>query len=234
MDISLIEQRKRAAAEAGVAEVESGMLVGLGTGSTAAFAIDALAKRAAAGLSIDAVATSLHTAQAARAAGLRVIDFAEVATIDLCIDGVDEVDPALRAIKGAGGAMLREKIVASAATRMIAIADGSKDVARLGGRPVPVEILPFAQAFVERQVRALGGVPTLRLLPSGAVYATDQGNPVLDCAFGPIGDPESLAAALCACPGIFEHGLFLTEIDTIYLATETGVVRRDRRFGEQG
>ncbi|MBC9032169.1 ribose-5-phosphate isomerase RpiA [Sphingomonas sp. JC676] len=225
-----IEDRKHAAAEAAVAEVASGMIVGLGTGTTAAHAIAALAARVSAGLAVDAVATSHRTAEAARAAGIRVIDFANVAAIDLCIDGVDEIDPQLRAIKGAGGAMLCEKIVASAAARMIAIADSSKDVAQLGAKPVPVEILPFAQAFLERRIERLGGVPSLRMAADGAAFRTDQNNMVLDCAFGPIADPDALATFLSNLPGLLGHGLFLREIDTIYLGTEVGVTRRDRRF----
>jgi ribose 5-phosphate isomerase A len=157
-----------------------------------------------------------------------VIDFAEIATIDLCIDGVDEIDPLLRAIKGAGGAMLREKIVAASAARMIAIADLSKDVVRLGGRPVPVETLPFARAFVEREIAQLGGKPMLRMAVADIPFQTDQGNVVLDCTFGPIADPAGLAAALASIPGMLGHGLFLREIDTLYLGTGQGVVRRDR------
>lgn len=232
MTLQSIENRKRAAAEAAVAEVVGGMIVGLGTGSTAAHAIHALAARVADGLAIDAVATSLRSAEASRAAGIRVIDFADVPAIDLCIDGVDEIDPALRAIKGAGGAMLREKIVASAATRMIAIADSSKAVAQIGGRPVPVEILPFARALLERETRGLGARPTLRMAAADTPFLTDQGNLVLDCEFGPIADPAALAAALSEIPGMLGHGLFLREIDTIYLGTETGVTRRDRAARE--
>jgi ribose 5-phosphate isomerase A len=229
MTMSATEQGKRAAAEGAVAEVEGGMLVGLGTGSTAAFAIQALARRVGEGLDVRAVATSLATAQAAAAAGIRVIDFADVASVDLCIDGVDEIDPGLRAIKGAGGAMLREKIVATAATRMIAIADESKAVAALGGRPVPVEFLPFARSFVERRLAELGGVPVLRIAGT-APYRTDQGHPVFDATFAELGDPATLAAALSACPGVLAHGLFLTEIDTVYFGSATGVTRRDREF----
>jgi len=225
-----IDDRKRAAAEAAVTEIADGMILGLGTGSTAAHAIAALSVRVGAGLRVDTVATSLRTADAARAAGVRVLDFSDVAAIDLCIDGVDEIDPALRAIKGAGGAMLREKIVASSAARMIAIADSSKEVVQLGNRPVPVEILPFAQAFLERRIERLGGAPSLRKRANDEVFRTDQDNFVLDCAFGPIADPEALAASLSELPGLLGHGLFLREIDTIYLGTEAGVIRRDRRF----
>ncbi len=222
-----IDRQKRAAAEAAVAEIEPGMLVGIGTGSTVAFAIAALAQRCATGLRVRTVVTSERSGIAARAAGLEVIDFAGVERIDLAIDGVDEIDPAFRAIKGAGGAMLREKIVASAADRMIAIADGGKAVDRLGAAPVPVEILPFAQAFVARAVREAGGVPVLRRIGNEA-YHTDQQNLVLDCGFGPITDPAALAAALAAVPGVVGHGLFLTEIDALYLGTERGVIKSAR------
>ena len=227
--MSASEQGKRAAAEAAVAEVEGGMLVGLGTGSTATFAIQALARRVAAGLAVRAVATSLATAEAAAAAGIAVLDFADIATVDLCIDGVDEIDPGLRAIKGAGGAMLREKIVATAATRMIAIADASKAVDRIGARPVPVEFLPFARSFVALRLADLGGTPVLRMAGT-TPYRTDQGHPVFDCAFASIDDPTGLAAALSCCPGVLAHGLFLTEIDSVYFGSETGATRRDRTF----
>lgn len=230
MAIPSTDDRKRAAAQAAVAEIAADMIVGLGTGTTAAHAITALAARIAQGLAVETVATSQRTANAAHAAGIHVRDFADVAAVDLCIDGVDEIDPELRAIKGGGGALLREKIVATAAARMIAIADSSKDVARLGGHPLPVEILPFARAFLMRRIEALGGAPVLRMAADGSAFRTDQGNMVLDCAFGPIADPEALAASLAELPGMLGHGLFLREIDTIYLGTEAGVTRRDRRF----
>lgn len=223
---------KRAASAAAIEEVRDGMIVGLGTGSTARYAVEALARRIAEGLKVEAVATSLNTADIAVALGIRVRDFASEATIDLGIDGVDEIDPALRAIKGAGGAMLREKIVASAATRMLAVADNSKLAERLGGRPVPVEILPFAQAYIERRLRALGAVPSLRRALSGAPYVTDQANFVLDARFPAIDDPAALATALDACPGILAHGLFLTEIDAIYLAGPQGISRLERERAE--
>lgn len=227
-DAETREHHKRLAAEAAVAEVQAGMLVGLGTGSTAAFAIAALAARAQAGLKVETVATSLATAAAAEAAGLVVRDMAQVAQLDLAIDGVDEIDPELRAIKGAGGALLREKIVAAAATRMIAIADASKPVARLGtAHPVPVEVLPFACAYVEAAVAALGADPVLRRR-DGQPVRTDQGNLLIDCRFGTIADPAALAAALSAIPGALGHGLFLTEIDAAFVASGDGVRRLER------
>ncbi len=228
----LIEDRKRAAAQAAVGEVRAGMLVGLGTGSTAAFAISALGDKVRDGLDIRAVATSAWTARMAAQAGISLLDLADIAQVDLCIDGVDEIDPAFRAIKGAGGAMLSEKIVASAARRMIAIADGSKAVATLGGRPVPVEVLPIARTFVAGQLAALGCVPTLRCGEGQTPARTDHGNIIVDCQFDLLDDPATLAGQLSSIPGVLGHGLFLTEIDALYLGTADGVVRTDRRIGQ--
>jgi ribose 5-phosphate isomerase A len=214
---------KRIAAIAAVAEIESGMLVGLGTGTTVAFAIEALGERAAAGLDIATVATSLATAREAKTAGLRVVSFDGLAQVDIAIDGADEIDTRLRAIKGGGGAMLREKIVAAAARRMIVVVDGGKQVTRLGAHPVPVEVLPFAAGFVTRRVMELGANVTRRMLGS-SFYRTDQDNAVLDCRFGEIDRPDALAAALSAIPGLLGHGLFLDEIDAAYVGRTEGVL----------
>ncbi len=218
---------KQAAALAAVAEVRDGMLVGLGTGSTAAFAITEIGRLCAEGLRIEAVATSLATEAHARTAGIPLLELGSVATIDLAIDGTDEVDPTLRAIKGAGGAMLREKIVAAAARRMVVIADGSKRVAELGAAALPVEVLPVARAYVADVLAAVGGLPTLRGGESNPTL-TDQGNIIFDCRFGPIEAPELLAARLSAIPGVMGHGLFLDEIDAVYLA-DGGMVERIER-----
>lgn len=226
---SRIEEGKRAAAEAAVAEIEAGMRVGLGTGSTVAFALDALARRMRQGLRCHAVATSERTARIAAAAGIPLLRLEDVAELDLGIDGVDEIDPDFRAIKGAGGAMLREKIVASAARRMIAIADASKAVSQLGARPVPVELLPAARAFVERQLGLLDCTPVLRRDDQGAPVQTDQGNWIFDCHFTVLDDPVALAARLAAIPGMLGHGLFLSEIDALYLGAAHGAVRTERR-----
>jgi len=223
------DEYKRKAAEAAVAEIESGMLVGLGTGSTAAFAIAALGRRMAQGLRVTTVGTSRATEAAARAAGIAMLDFADVAKTDLVIDGADEIDAAFRAIKGGGGAMLREKIVATSATRMICIVDPSKSVATLGAtRPLPIEVLPFARAYVSDAIRALGGDPVLRRSADGAVVFSDQANLLLDCRFGPITDPAALALELTAVPGMLGHGLFLTEIDVVLVGNDDGVERIDR------
>jgi len=218
-----VDDDKRLAAAAAVAEVQDGMIVGLGTGSTAAFAIEALARRCAAGLRIEAVATSAASAAAARTRGIMVRDFSDVATLDLAIDGADEIDGQLWAIKGAGGAMLREKTVAAAARRFVVIADGSKRVDAIGAAKLPVEVLPFARAFVVAQLQALGAAVTIR-----AEYHTDNGNLVADCAFRAMPDPRRLASAIAAIPGALGHGLFLDEVDAAYIAANGAVVRLER------
>ena len=224
----MIDDDKRAAAVAAAAEVQDGMLVGLGTGSTAAHAIARLANRVREGLRIDAVATSSASAAQASAAGIAIRDFAQVSRVDLTIDGADEIDARFFAIKGAGGAMLREKIVAAASDRMIVVADATKRVPAIGRAKLPVEVLPFALASVRRALEALGAAPVLRET-EGAPYRTDQGNPVLDCRFATFPDPEALAARLDAIPGMLGHGLFLSEVDAVYFA-EGGVVTRLERF----
>ena len=202
------ESDKRAAALAAIEEVRDGMLVGLGTGTTAAFAIAALGERVAAGIDIRAVATSIASEDLARMCGITVIDFATVARVDLTIDGADEIDPGCRAIKGAGGAMLREKIVAAASSRMVVIADGSKRVARLGAAPVPVEIVPFARAAT---LATLGDAATLRMAADDP-YRTDSGNFVADCRFD-LHHLGAIAQWLDAIPGVVGHGLFLDEVE---------------------
>lgn len=226
-----VEPLKRAAAAAAVEEVRAGMVVGLGTGSTAAHVVQLLGTRVAAGLDIAAVATSRTTEAAARAAGLRLVPPDERAAIDLCIDGVDEIDPRLCAIKGGGGAMLLEKIVATLARRNIAIADASKQVERLGAHAIPIEILPAARGLVRREIARLGGSPELRLR-EGEPWVTDAGHHILDARFPMLADPVALASALSAIPGALGHGLFLTEIDALYVAGSDGVSRQERRIDE--
>ena len=218
---------KRIAAEAAVAEIEAGMVVGLGTGTTAAFAIAALGARVAKGLRVTAAGTSIATERAARAAGIAIIAFEDIGLVDLAIDGADEIDPVFRAIKGGGGAMVREKIVAASATRMICIVDAGKPVACLS-RPLPIEVLPFARAFVSREIEKLGGRPRPRNDTAGRPILSDQSNLLIDCAFGAIADPSALAAALDAVPGLIGHGLFLTEIDALFVGTGDGVSRSER------
>lgn len=211
---------KRLAAAAAVDEVCDNMLVGLGTGSTAAHVIALLAER---GLGIETVATSRASAELAERLGLKVRPFDEVARVDLAIDGADAIDADLCAVKGAGGAMLREKIVAAAADRMIVIADGSKRVERLGSTKLPIEILPFARAFA---VERLSGL--FERLDERTAYRTDNGNIVVDGHGWDDADLPGLAASLAAIPGVVGHGLFLSEIDAAYIA-DNGVVTRLER-----
>ncbi len=221
------KDEKRLAAIAAAQEIRSGMIVGLGTGSTVAELIPILATRVRGGLDVVAVATSEATAAAARAAGITIVTFEDKARIDLTIDGVDEIDGLLRAVKGAGGALLREKIVATASRRMIAIADGSKYSDAIGSRPVPAEILPFARAFVLGALEALGAVPSLRMA-AGQIARSDQGNLLADCLFPALPDPTETARQLSAIPGLLGHGLFLTEIDALYIADGGNVTRYER------
>ncbi len=211
------EAEKAAAAQAAVADVRDGMLVGLGSGSSAAHAVRAIGALVADGLHVDCVATSTATEALARSVGLTVTAFQQVARVDLTIDGADEVDPSLRAIKGGGGALLREKVVAAASDRVSIIVDGGKSVPRLGRFPLPIEVLPFASAWVMRALAEAGGRPVLRVAADGTPFRTDQDNVIVDTAFGLMDDPDALAAVLSRLPGIVEHGLFIDLIDTLFI-----------------
>jgi ribose 5-phosphate isomerase A len=213
---------KRAAAEAAVeAEVRSGMALGLGTGTTASFVTIAVGRLLAAGDldRIVAVPTSEATTALAREHGVPLATLAERPQLDVCLDGADEIGPRLGLVKGMGGALLREKIVASAADRFVVVADASKRVERLGDlAPVPVEVIPFGEAVCARALAALGCTPEPR-----AGFVTDEGNHILDCRFGPIDDPEALASAIRSIPGVVEHGLFLGMAHAAYIAGPGGV-----------
>lgn len=204
------------------------MIVGLGTGSTAAFAIAALGQRCREGLVIRAVATSCRTEAAARAEGIAMIDFADVAAIDVCIDGVDEIDPDLCAIKGAGGALLREKIVAQAARRMVAICGSGKQVPKLGRGQLPIEVLPFAHTFVAARIVALGGNARLRIGDNGEPYRTDQDNVVLDCDLPAGRGIGAFVTELQHVAGVLGHGYFPDEIDALYVGQVDDVLRIER------
>jgi len=219
-----LESQKAAAALAAVSEVSDGMLVGLGTGSTAAYAVKEIGRRVTEGsLKIRAVATSVATDTLARSVGIDVIGFEDVSQVDLTIDGADEIDPSFNAVKGGGGALLREKVVASASKRTIIIVDSSKPVEYLGLFKLPIEILPFAVNWVEYSLRLLDGNPKRRMRRDDTPFLTDQGNMILDTDFGLIKNPGRLAAELDNIPGIVEHGLFLTEIDSVYIGRPEGV-----------
>lgn len=212
-----LEAEKSLAATRAVEEVRQGMLVGLGTGSTAAYAIRRLGELVGGGLKIEGTATSKATETLAQSVGIPLVPFDGVARVDLTIDGADEIDPHLRAIKGGGGALLREKIVASASQRVIIIVDSSKPKARLGSFRLPVEVIPFASGYVEARI-ARFGVPAAKRMSGSAPFVTDQGNHIIDMSFGEIPDPEGLASDLDAIPGVVEHGLFLSEISAVVIA----------------
>jgi len=226
-----LEAEKARAAARAVEEVRDGMLVGLGTGTTTAYAIRELAARVREGLRIDMAATSRATEALATSLGLTIRPFETISHVDLTIDGADEIDPKLRAIKGGGGALLREKIVAAASDRTLIVVDSSKPVPQLGGHKLPVEVLPFAAAFVERELKKLDGQLVHRVQADGGPFLTDQGAYIYDLGLGRIDDPEALALWLDAVPGIAGHGLFLTDIDCVIVA-EGDTIRMMTRRGQ--
>ena len=206
-------RQKGEAAKRALELVHPGMTLGLGTGSTARHFVDVLGEKVAAGLDVRCVATSEATAARARALGIRIATLDEIAELDLTIDGADEIDPHLRLIKGGGGALLREKIVAAASRLMAVVADASKLVPRLGAFPLPVEVVPFGLAatrcHIERVVADLGLGGPIRLRGGSKPFITDGGHYILDCSLAAIPDPERLGANLSLIPGVVEHGLFI-------------------------
>ncbi|WP_091742808.1 ribose-5-phosphate isomerase RpiA [Phenylobacterium immobile] len=221
------EDQKRQVGEAAAALVEAGMVVGLGTGSTAAWFVRALAER---GLDISGVATSLATADLARSLGMRLVELDDVSAIDLTVDGADEIGPGLSLIKGGGAALLREKLVWEASRRSVAIADGSKVVATLGAFPLPIEVVAFGHKTTSLRICDalaecdLGVAPRLRTR-DGAPVRTDGGNLIYDVACGRIEDPAALAAALKSVTGVVDHGLFLDLADLALVAGPGGVTK---------
>ncbi len=225
-----VDAERRRAAEAALEDVRPGMKLGLGTGRTAAHFVRALGERVRGGLSVVGVPTSDKTAELARAEGIPLATLDEEPAIDLVVDGADEVDPELRMIKGGGGALLREKIVASAAQRMIVVVDKAKIVDALGAFPLPIEIVPFGatpvRLAVERVAARLGLSGSMAWRQAGAgPYVTDGGNHILDVSVGRIVDPERLARELDATPGVVEHGLFIGFASLVVVAGSDGVTR---------
>jgi ribose 5-phosphate isomerase A len=216
--------QKRAAAARAVEEVEDGMVVGLGSGSTAAFAVEALAARIAKGLRVVGIPTSEKTAALARRLDVPLTNFAAHRRLDIAIDGADQVERrTLNLIKGLGGALLREKMVASASRRMIVVVDETKLVNRLGGNtPLPVEIVSFGWETVLDRLAAIGCAPRLRLT-GGKPFTTDGGNYIVDCAIAEIPDPAALDARLSAVVGVIESGLFIGMASKIIVGGPTGV-----------
>ena len=225
---------KQQASERALEYLRDGMMLGLGTGSTAAKFVDLVGDRVKAGLKLICVPTSEATRAQAERLGIPLTTLEETPHLDLTVDGADELDDALRLIKGGGGALLREKIVATASQRMVVIADASKRVATLGKFPLPVEVVRFGLAATRRMVAAVAaeagcaGDITLRLARDGQPFVTDGGNHLLDCAFGRIADPEALDSGLKRMPGVVENGLFLGIADAAIIAGPDGVVVLDR------
>lgn len=222
------EELKRQAATKAVESVHSGMVVGLGTGSTAIHAVGAIGRMLQDGRLRDVVGipTSSATAEAAKALSIPLATLDDHPTIDLTIDGTDEFAPNLDLIKGLGGALLREKVVAKASQHLIVVCDDSKRVPQLGSHaPLPVEVIRFARRPVTAYLQSLGARVLLRPHPQDEQrpYLTDEGNYILDCHFGPIAEPAQLAQAVRSQPGVVEHGLFLGFKPEIIVASQTGI-----------
>jgi ribose 5-phosphate isomerase A len=232
--LKLQDRLKKEAGQAVVDFIESGMVLGLGTGSTTSYALEEIGRRTKSGKLRDIVGipSSIQTEKIARELGISLATFDEFQEIDLTIDGADEVDPELNLIKGGGGALLREKILAQASKRNIIIVDESKLSPRLGTHwPVPIEVIPFAWKLVEKFLTSLGGEVTLRINDDGNPYTTDQDNFILDTKFGPISDLEGLASNLSNKAGIVEYGLFLGTASEVIVAGANGIRflrRKDR------
>jgi len=220
-------ESKRTAGRRAAELIQTGTTVGLGTGSTVYFTLERLAERIAEeGLEVRGVPTSRDTETKAREFGIPLCGLESAVELDLTIDGADEIDGEFRMIKGGGGALLREKVVASLSKRVAIVVHQAKVVEHLGaGFNLPVEVVPFARAPVARSLAALGCEPLLRVDDNGQPYRTDNGNEILDCAFaGGIADPEALALALAGLPGVVESGLFLGLCDTLIIGQDDGGV----------
>ena len=222
------DAEKEVAARASLKYVRDGQVVGLGTGSTATIAIRLLGELVRGGLKIRGIPTSIASRDLAMQLGIPLTTFDEVQQIDVTIDGADEFDPALNLIKGGGGAMLREKVVASATKQQVIVTDSSKQVQMLGKFPLPVEVIGFAEPLVTKEISDLGARVVQRKDSVGKPYLTDEGHHILDCHFGEIPDPAALARMLSDMPGIVEHGLFVGMASVVLMA-KAGKVEEFRR-----
>jgi len=223
------DQEKEAAARASLRFVKDGQVVGLGTGSTAAYFIQLLGEQVKNGLRIRGIPSSDRSREQAASLGIPLTTLDECQQIDLTVDGADEVDPQLRLIKGGGGALLREKIVASATKQLVIVADASKRVPVLGKFPLPVEVIKFAQAVVVKKIEALGAEVSVRRVADGKPYLTDENNHILDCRFGQIADADGLARQLSDMPGVVEHGLFIGMASIVLFANGSEIVELRRQ-----
>jgi len=223
------DQEKEEAARASLRFVKDGQIVGLGTGSTAAYFIQLLGEQVKNGLRIRGIPTSDRSREQAASLGIPLTTLDECQQIDVTVDGADEVDPQLRLIKGGGGALLREKIVASATRQLVIVADATKRVPVLGKFPLPVEVIKFAQAVVAKKIEALGAEVGLRRDVSGKPYLTDENNHILDCQFGQIPDADELARRLSDMPGVVEHGLFIGMASVVLVANGREIMELQRQ-----
>ena len=227
------ENQKRAAAARALEEVQPGMRLGLGSGSTAMHMVELLGERVRGGLEVRCVPTSERTAAQARGLGIPLTDLDAEPELDLTIDGADEIGPRLALIKGAGGALLREKVVAAASARMVVIADRSKLVPELGRFPLPIEVDAFGLGATRRQIehvmREHGAQGDLRqrLTPDARPFVTDGGHLILDALFGRISAPKAVSDALLEIPGVVQHGLFIGLCSRAYVAGPEGVITYD-------
>ncbi|WP_373232212.1 ribose-5-phosphate isomerase RpiA [Cohnella sp.] len=215
---------KQAAADKAVEFIKDGMVVGLGSGSTSYWAIRKLADRVQEGLEIRAVASSKSSEELAIQWGIPIVTFAEISVIDITIDGADEVDPDFNLIKGGGGALLREKILAASSHKFIVIIDESKLVNTLGEYPLPVEIVPFAAELTLKKLEALQCKPVIRKKDE-KVFFTDNGNLIIDCKFKEIANPKEQSEILSSIPGVVDHGLFIQMTDTVIVGNDDGTTR---------
>jgi ribose 5-phosphate isomerase A len=213
------EQEKETAARASLSFIEDGQVVGLGTGSTAAYFIQLLGERVQRGLRIRGIPSSDRSREQAISLGIPLTTFDQCQQIDVTVDGADEVDDQLNLIKGGGGALLREKIVASATKQFIVVADATKRVRMLGKFPLPVEVIKFAEPLLVKRIEALGADVQLRRDAKGNPYLTDENNYILDCCFGQIPDSVLLARQLSDMPGVVEHGLFIDMASVVLIAS---------------
>lgn len=226
--MEVIDQKQRdaeklAAAKAAVKLVRNGDVVGLGTGSTATFAIHELGKLVEAGLRIKAVASSIRTEALARSLGMEILNLGEVSAVDISIDGADEFTESLNLIKGGGGALFREKIVASLSKKSVIVTDASKKVKKLGAFTVPVEVIPLAYQYVFNQIIQLNGRAKKRLVKDQP-YLTDNGNYIIDADFGLIDNPEALSDALNKIDGLLAHGLFIGLTAQVIMSDQSEII----------
>jgi len=220
-------EMKLRAAQRALELVESGMTLGLGSGSTATIWIKLLGEKVRSqGLKVRAIASSEDSEALGKSYGIPFVTFEEVKSLDLTVDGADEIAPRLALIKGGGGKLLREKIVAGASKRFVIVADDSKVVEKLGRFPLPVEVIPMSAPLVTESLKKIGFTPKIRVNQRGAHYITDEGNLILDCTGLLMDDPNEIARKLDSIVGIVEHGLFLNMATGAIIAGEQGIVER--------